>query len=144
MDKDQQSQSKEMVQELDDLRTEIRLFADRLQLFESDTEMPTVEETIEALRGISMEAFSCAELLTMALKKSKQSCQPLSHQKTCQDRIKEKVDETLQCCVDLSTSLCSLKQVLRATPAAELAGMEQASQRVQAALSNIAVEWEDL
>jgi len=145
MDKNQQSLSKGVYLELGDLREEIRRFADTLQLYENGTEVPNAEETIETLRGISLGAFSCAELLTMALKKSRQDRRIVSLQRrTCQDQIKGKVDEILQCCSNLSRSLRGLKQILRATPAAKLDGMEQASQRVQAALSNIAAEWEDL
>jgi len=145
MEKNHQFHSKGMDQELGILREEIRKFADTLQLFESDIEFPGAEETIKTLRGISMGAFSCAELLALALRQSEQSCQTVSPRRiTLQDQVKENVEETLHCCADLSTSLRSLKQILRTIPAAELGGMEQASQRVQAALSNIATEWEDL
>lgn len=145
MDKKKQSLSKDMYQELGELREEIRKFADTLQMFESDTEVPSAEETIETLRGISLGAFSCAQLLTMALKQSGQVCHVISPQRTtCQDQVKEKVEKILHCSSDLSTSLRSLKQILHALPASELVGMEQASQRVQAALSNIAAVWEDL
>jgi hypothetical protein len=81
----------------------------------------------------------------MALKKSGQTNKVTpSQKKPYQDQLKEKVNDTLQCCANLSTSLHSLKQLLRSMHDADLEGMEQASQRVQAALSNIAAEWEDL
>lgn len=145
MDKNQQPLSKGIYRELGDLREEIRQFADTMQLDENNTDTLSLEETIETLRGISLGAYSCAELMAMALKKSGRHHRTISPQgKTCQDQIKEKVEETLQRCADLSASLRSLKKILRDTPAAELAGMEQASQQVQAALGSIAVEWEDL
>ncbi len=145
MDKRQQSLSRNMYQELGELREEIRKFADTLQLFEHGTEPPSAEETIEMLRGISVGAFSCAELLSITLTKSGQGYRAFSAQKkTYQDQVSEKVDETLRRCADLSTSVRSLKQLLRSMPNIEMTGMEQASQRVQAALSNIAEEWEDL
>ncbi|WP_322509202.1 hypothetical protein [Anaerolinea sp.] len=145
MDKSQQPLSTGMQQDLSNLREEIRQFADTLYLFENSTDVPSAEDTIKTLRGISLGAFSCAELLAMALKKSGQTNKVASsHKKPYQDQLKEKVNETLQCCTSLSTSLHSLKQLLRSMHGAELVGMEQASQRVQAALSNIATEWEDL
>ncbi len=145
MDKIQQPLSIGMYQDLSNLREEIRQFADSLYLLENSTDVPSAEETIKTLRGISQGAFSCAELLAMALKKSGQTNKVTpSQKKPYQDQLKEKVNDTLQCCANLSTSLHSLKQLLRSMHDADLEGMEQASQRVQAALSNIATEWEDL
>lgn len=145
MDKSQQPNSTGMQQNLSNLREEIRQFADTLYLFENSTDVPSAEDTIKTLRGISQGAFSCAELLAVALKKSSQTNKVApSQKKPYQDQLKEKVNETLQCCDNLSTSLHSLKQLLRSMHGTELDGMEQASQRVQAALSNIAAEWEDL
>lgn len=145
MDKGQQPNSTGMQHDLNKLREEIRQFADTLYLLENSTDVPSAEETIKTLRGISQGAFSCAELLAVALKKSSQTNKVApSQKKPYQDQLKEKVNETLQCCDNLSTSLHSLKQLLRSMHGTELDGMEQASQRVQAALSNIAAEWEDL
>lgn len=145
MDKIQHPLSIEMHQDLSNLREEIRQFADSLYTLENSTDVPSAEETIKTLRGISQGAFSCAELLAMAIKKSSQTNKVApSQKKPYQDQLKEKVNETLQCCDNLSTSLHSLKQLLRSMHGRELEGMEQASQRVQAALCNIAAEWEDL
>lgn len=145
MDKNHPSLSTGSSQEVGNLQEQIRLFANSLELYGNSAEPHSVEETIETLRGISLGAFSCAELLTTALKKSNLSCQAVpQRKKTRQGQIKEKVGEILHQCADLSASIRGLKQILLSTPSDELYGMESASQQVQSALMSITQDWESL
>ncbi len=132
-------------QELQALREEIRRFADTLQIFESSD--PTIQpsEVIATLTGIGQGALSCAALLKHVMAQTNTKCRPAHHSiETKRIQIREDAGEILRHCAELSKLLRRLKRNTSSLPASEMGELEGTSQQVQAALSSITAEWEEL
>ncbi len=132
-------------QELQALREEIRQFADTLQIFESSDPTTQPLEVIATLTGIGQGALSCAALLKHVMIQTRpkgSSVYPSLETKRIQ--IREDAGEILRHCAELSKLLRRLKRNTSSLPAADMGEMEEISQQVQAALSSITSEWEDL
>lgn len=127
--------------ELQALREEIKQFAESLQTFENGDPSIPPAEVIATLNGIGQGALSCAALLkhvVIQAKPAKTSIEPKVTQ------IREDAGEILRKCTELGKLLRRLKRNVLSIPATEVEELEGISQQVQAALSSITAEWEEL
>ncbi len=132
-------------QELQALREEIKQFADSLEAFGSDGSPLPPSEVIATLNGIGQGALSCAALLKQVdAQANPKSAANRSYIETKRTEIQEDAGEILRHCAELSKLLRRLKRNTSSLPDAEMGEMEGTSQQVQAALSSITAEWEEL